>query len=184
MAIGDPGADEFGNTTILSAAQQQYYINLAKSLGASQADIDSFIHNNGYNDLARIVSALGLSPAARPSSSPGAGTGTTSYAANIITSAPQLPYGPTGGFLTPEQQAAAEGRPSTYSTPTGAGSQSLAIASPNDARISGSGGGPAGPVNVSVTAPGGGAAPAAGRGIPTWAILAAAAVVVVVLLRR
>jgi hypothetical protein len=173
MAIGDPGADEYGNTTILSAAQQQYYINLAKTLGASTADIDSFIHNNGYNDLARIVSALGLSVSATPNQSPGSGTGSTSYtridSAPIgqtgVLTAPVAPGMPTGGFV-----------PSTYSTPSG--SQSLAIASPNDARISGSGagGGPSGPVSVSVTSPGG----AAGPGIPTWALLAGAAVLLFV----
>lgn len=170
--------DEFGNTTTLSVVQQQYYINLAKSLGASQADIDSFIHNNGANDLGRIVSALGLSPSATPSASPGAGTGTTSYAASIINSAPEIPDQRTydsGGFVGPPASAYA------VPSPQSGGVGSLTVASADDGRLSGSGGGgPAGPLSVSVGAPM--VLPAAG--VPTWAIVLAAVALIYVFMER
>lgn len=158
MSVGDVGADEYGNVTRLSTSQQQYYIGLAKSLGASQADIDSFIHNNGYNDLGRIVSALGLSGSS-PSSAPGSGVGTSSYAAAI--------------YATP--------------TPVSS-SASLAVASPSDGQIVGSaagGGSGSDSLSVTVASPAAGApvvVPASR--IPAWAIVLGAAVLVLVFLER
>lgn len=169
MSVGDLGADEYGNVTRLSVAQQQYQINLAYSLGASRADVDAFIHSNGVNDLGRIVSALGLSTSTARSTQPGPGTGTTSYS------------------------AAVEARdPYTVPTPITNGGD-LAQSSPSDGRITGSlvaasGGAAAAPnVNVSVTSPPtatGAVAVLPSSGIPTWALVLGALALVFVFMER
>lgn len=166
MAIGDVGADSYGNTTQLSSAQQQYYINLALSLGAPRADIDDFIHNNGANDLFRIVSALGLSPRSVSAPAPGPGTGATSYSASIQ--------------AAPAGIAVAQG---VYATPTPVSSPlgSLITSSPSDGMLSGSGG--AAPI-VNVDAPAAPAIVLPAAGIPTWAIIAAAVLLVVLFMDR
>lgn len=153
--------DEYGNTRQFSVAEQQQYINGALALGASRADIDSFIANNGANDLFRINSALGLSTSSSPSTAPGPGTGTLSYSTAIAS-------------MPAEPQPAAVA--ATYATPTPiAAAQGLSLATAEDRRISGSSGETSLSVNVA------GAAPTvlpASRPIPTWAILVGAAALI------
>lgn len=176
MGAGDVGADAYGNTTRLSTSEQQYYINLALSKGASRADVDSFIQNNGVNDLGRIVSALGLSSGNVPIAlSPGAGTGTGSYSAALVAGEPApdqlhtLPYVAT--VPAPEQGAAAV----LTSRATAADAQLFGTGAGG-----GSSAGPAGPAGLAGAA----GAPGAATPFPIWALLAVGVVLGILLLRE
>jgi hypothetical protein len=168
MGAGDVGADAYGNTTRLSTSEQQYYINLALAKGASRADIDQFIANNGVNDLGRIVSALGLNTGNVPIAvSPGATVGTTSYSAGVQSAPPEVPY--VASVAAPQLgETAALTRSATA----------------DDGRLTGSGGGGSGPsgptgsVNVDVQAP------AAAPAFPPWIWIAAAVAIVGLVLIR
>lgn len=166
MGLGDAGADEFGNTTRLSISQQQYFINLALSMGASQADIDAFIHNNGVNDLGRIVSALGLTTSPTPS----IGTSGTAPSYSAVIQA------------TPPPPLAA---PTPVSSAVGALTQTSA----NDGSISGSGGGSTPESGLRLAYSSNGAEPLQGAvmgpsGVPAWAILVAVAMLVFLFMEK
>jgi hypothetical protein len=182
MGVGDVGTDEYGNVTRLTAAQQQSYISSALALGASRADVDSFIANNGVNDLGRIVSALGLTGssggafqvAAHPALSPGPGINSTSYSAGIQAGE----YYPNP-FPAPDMTGAAQ----KYATPTPISNAGPFVSTPDDNVLTGEVVAPHG--NVFGNGDSGGGVPrstaSSAAGFPSWLLIGIAAIAVVAL---
>lgn len=141
----------------LSVAEQQYWINAALAGGYARADIDSFIANNGTQDLPRIMSALAPNPGP---GAPGPGTGAPSLSVAVQRDAYAVP--------TPASNSVGQ---ITQSSPSDG---TIAGASPYGAPLS---------INV---APGSPARTTIvpSQSFPPWMILAALAVLALILMNR